>query len=853
MYDTLDEHPYSRVRALALQLCLCIPARVGSLLNHLPRLMRPLILALQAGPGHPELVSTGLKTLELWVDHLNPEFLWPIISSPDVHRPLLAALTALMQPPPAQYGQDAVKVLGKLGGRNRRFMLQPPTLDASAFTGSAPGLSLPLQWRDGAQFPRLLTDSSSAKSSSKDAGSSAAIPLGTAIPQLEAVLRALFCLKEDPSLEDDRRRKRKAAEVAGAVVRGKKLHRWQNAGAGVAPPGEEASSSASHPEEDEWERYLDADEDAWSSGSETSSGSDLSDTETEDEDNCAGSEEEKDEDMEGTAATGWQTFSWVKRSITSKTQGSLQRMLRYRARNKLHYSRRALGRAKREIARALQESGGEALQEDSKRYFKGQAWGTVNNLLNALFSSPTVSEEDPAAKPVTLHDLLQAAKTVWSGAAEEEGAEAQEGDSDEERPEGEWDEDMEDADAGETKQEDKSDEKKDSDESKEEPTAADTSKSSDEPSEARKKGSLETEDFAAFTDKKHPESPRTLSEYNSIRSLLLCGAIAAADHDLEAEARPILLAVVRRLALTSVSLSASATTKGYSVAPRPILRDRQRRSDSGRGGDRNIPPPKWMKLEEPAPLAMTALPLTKTMPAEVAKIHTINLLLSDIVLDALTDCNTAVLRVGLRMLDTIAQVIYNSTVLTQPDTSSQQSPRSSKPAGDANESKQTSEQRKDEGDSGASQTTEYAPSAEDMGCTQELKLLQIGRPLLRQITGALCTACGDGQHWSRRGGVSGLARLAGLAQAGILPKLWLLRCQRPVVLAMMSVIGSAASDCSPTVLLTARESLEVSALPGCSLSHFVIMTSSFLLFILFVLPLAAVVLPFSVAADQKVH
>ena len=60
-----------------MELCLTVPVRLSALLPHLHYLMRPLVLALQAGP---DLVSQGLRTLELCIDNLTPAFLDPIMA-----------------------------------------------------------------------------------------------------------------------------------------------------------------------------------------------------------------------------------------------------------------------------------------------------------------------------------------------------------------------------------------------------------------------------------------------------------------------------------------------------------------------------------------------------------------------------------------------------------------------------------------------------------------------------------------------------------------------------------------------------------------------------------------------------
>ncbi|ONK62905.1 uncharacterized protein A4U43_C07F9340 [Asparagus officinalis] len=112
------------MRDLVLELCLTLPARLSSLLPHLPRLMKPLILALK---GSDDLVSLGLRTLEFWIDSLNPDFLEP--SMANAMSEVILALWSHLRPLPYPWGTKALQLLGKLGGRNRRFLKEPLMLD----------------------------------------------------------------------------------------------------------------------------------------------------------------------------------------------------------------------------------------------------------------------------------------------------------------------------------------------------------------------------------------------------------------------------------------------------------------------------------------------------------------------------------------------------------------------------------------------------------------------------------------------------------------------------------------------------------------------------------------------------
>lgn len=113
------------IRDTIVELCLTVPLRLTHLLPHLSYLMQPLAMALR---GNPDLVSQGLRTLELCIDSLTPDFLDPTLSS--VLRELMEALFALLKPVPANHhhAHTTIRILGKLGGRNRRLLTKEPLL-----------------------------------------------------------------------------------------------------------------------------------------------------------------------------------------------------------------------------------------------------------------------------------------------------------------------------------------------------------------------------------------------------------------------------------------------------------------------------------------------------------------------------------------------------------------------------------------------------------------------------------------------------------------------------------------------------------------------------------------------------
>ena len=110
-------------KRLLIELCLTVPARLPSLLKHLPLLMTPVILALKS--VHSELITLALRTLEFWIDNLNTEFLYPIMSRKPILLDLMGALTDLLKPKPANYGTTALRILGKMGGKNRIYLTNP--------------------------------------------------------------------------------------------------------------------------------------------------------------------------------------------------------------------------------------------------------------------------------------------------------------------------------------------------------------------------------------------------------------------------------------------------------------------------------------------------------------------------------------------------------------------------------------------------------------------------------------------------------------------------------------------------------------------------------------------------------
>lgn len=123
------------MKDLFVELCLTVPVRLSSLLPYLPMLMDPLVSALN---GSHTLISQGLRTLELCVDNLQPDFLYEHIQP--VRADLMQALWRTLRNPQDQVAHVAFRVLGKFGGGNRKMMIEPQRLEYNDMASLAPSL-----------------------------------------------------------------------------------------------------------------------------------------------------------------------------------------------------------------------------------------------------------------------------------------------------------------------------------------------------------------------------------------------------------------------------------------------------------------------------------------------------------------------------------------------------------------------------------------------------------------------------------------------------------------------------------------------------------------------------------------
>ena len=83
---------------------------------------------------------------EFWLDNLNPDFLYPILSQNScLLTDLMSILCSHLNPAPYPFGLIALRILGKLGGKNRKFLREPANI-SSHVTDGIPILNLVCQW-----------------------------------------------------------------------------------------------------------------------------------------------------------------------------------------------------------------------------------------------------------------------------------------------------------------------------------------------------------------------------------------------------------------------------------------------------------------------------------------------------------------------------------------------------------------------------------------------------------------------------------------------------------------------------------------------------------------------------------
>ena len=166
----------STVKNLLLELCLTIPARLQSLLPYIPDLFEIILQALQTDNDLPNL---ALRTLEFWIEHLNHNYIQAaMLSKEGLLTSLLSGIALHLRPYPYPYGMLAVRVFGKLGGRNKLFLHEyfvnnPASLTSVAAILGGPGqLGADLRNELTASVERARTEVGGASDSGKDGSNS---------------------------------------------------------------------------------------------------------------------------------------------------------------------------------------------------------------------------------------------------------------------------------------------------------------------------------------------------------------------------------------------------------------------------------------------------------------------------------------------------------------------------------------------------------------------------------------------------------------------------------------------------------------------------------------------------------
>ncbi|KAH8584499.1 Tra1p-like C-terminal FAT domain plus phoshoinositide 3-kinase domain very large [Cryptosporidium sp. chipmunk genotype I] len=164
----MQKETKSPYREIWLEISLTVPARLKSLLPYMGQLISPMLNALES--NDPELVLLALRSLDLWIDNLHHDFLYPILTN-SLHQPhrfqtrpsILVTLCKLLKPAPPiplpvsqvllsnfhryhknnglsfyalqsiafQHATLVGRILGKLGGKNRWFLKDSAVLDAN--------------------------------------------------------------------------------------------------------------------------------------------------------------------------------------------------------------------------------------------------------------------------------------------------------------------------------------------------------------------------------------------------------------------------------------------------------------------------------------------------------------------------------------------------------------------------------------------------------------------------------------------------------------------------------------------------------------------------------------------------
>lgn len=129
---------------LIVELCLMIPARPSTIFPYLDLQIKPIVWSLQGGT---ENVQYGLRTLEFWVDMLQPEYLERLLArvDPDLSMSMYRLLR-VSQSRNTDPAATTLRILGKLGSRARCNRALQPSFETGPESRSVQ--KMPLTWPD---------------------------------------------------------------------------------------------------------------------------------------------------------------------------------------------------------------------------------------------------------------------------------------------------------------------------------------------------------------------------------------------------------------------------------------------------------------------------------------------------------------------------------------------------------------------------------------------------------------------------------------------------------------------------------------------------------------------------------
>ena len=111
----------STAHFILTELCMTVPMSLAAQVPFIPRLLPLLVEALQAISG--DLPSLALRTLEYFLDHLGSSRTCSLLAGqPRLQYMMLIGVCSHLKPAPYTLGTIALRILGKLGGRNRHFL-----------------------------------------------------------------------------------------------------------------------------------------------------------------------------------------------------------------------------------------------------------------------------------------------------------------------------------------------------------------------------------------------------------------------------------------------------------------------------------------------------------------------------------------------------------------------------------------------------------------------------------------------------------------------------------------------------------------------------------------------------------